>query len=73
MISTILGLARAAFGAASSIMGYFAQRKIDRRAKAAAQVDWLLNEQDIVRKAADARHTADTTASGLRDDPARRS
>ena len=73
MLGTILGLARAALGAVSGVVGYFAQRKIDNRAKAAAQVDWLKNEQTIVRKAADARHTADTTASGLRDDPARRS
>ena len=72
MIGTILGLARAALGAVSSIMGYFAQRKIDNRAKAAAQTDWLKNEQTIVRKAADARHRASGDADSLRDDPNRR-
>jgi hypothetical protein len=73
MIGTILGLARAALGAVSSIMGYFAQRKIDKRAKAAAQAEFLKEDARVIREAANARHTADTTASGLRDDPARRS
>ena len=72
MIVTILGLARAAFGAVTSIMGYFAQRKIDRRAKLAAQTEWLSNEQDAVRKAADARHRASGDADSLRNDPNRR-
>jgi hypothetical protein len=72
MIGTILGLARAAFVAVSSIMGYFAQRKIDKRAAALAQVDWLKNEQTIVRKAADARHRTNGDADSLRNDPNRR-
>lgn len=72
MLGTILGLARAALGAVSSIAGYFTQRKIDKRSKAAAQVDWLKNEQTIVRKAADARHRASGDADSLRNDPNRR-
>ena len=74
MIGTILGLARAALGAVSSIMGYFTQRRVDKRAKLAAKTEWLEHEQDVVRKAAEARHRADGVpiVDRLRDDPARR-
>jgi hypothetical protein len=71
MLTAVLGLARAALGAVSSVMGYFTQRKIDRRAKLAAQTEFLKEDARVVLKAADARHAAGDIDS-LRDDPARR-